>query len=272
MEAWIRHIGAVGCGQFNQPLPTTVDELATGRVAPRWAQLACRVGRDETPSNRGVRPVDGCCDHGLKPFPYLCNLQARQRTLVQPLAWTLADLTGRDRPRRCRGRARARPAHLVGAAGACGVRAPEEDRFARLALACLAEPNDVALHHAVAAHGAETVLSDLRAGRGGLPGRAAYQVRLPLVDIAVQLRACRRGRRRYVVPGDLEWPSCELDRLRRPASPGQKASVPPLGLWLRGPLHLRGAALRSVSLVGSRAATSYGVRVASEIASRAGGP
>src|SRR5690606_31638291 len=40
----------------------------------------------------------------------------------------------------------------------------------------------------------------------------------------------------------------------------------PYALWLRGPGDLRNACLRSVAVVGSRAASSYGLRVAAEFA------
>ena len=52
----------------------------------------------------------------------------------------------------------------------------------------------------------------------------------------------------------------DLDR------PGPAAEqVAPLGLWLRGPLRLADAVRCAVGIVGSRAATSYGLHVAGEL-------
>lgn len=61
---------------------------------------------------------------------------------------------------------------------------------------------------------------------------------------------------RLVCPGDDEWPDA-LDDLgdRRPVC-----------LWARGPGRLDDVATRSVAIVGSRAATSYGNEVATELA------
>jgi len=60
---------------------------------------------------------------------------------------------------------------------------------------------------------------------------------------------------RVVCPGDAEWPT-QLDDLR---------TARPIVLWLRGPADLRFSCLRSVSVVGSRAASAYGSHVATEL-------
>jgi DNA processing protein len=63
-----------------------------------------------------------------------------------------------------------------------------------------------------------------------------------------------------VCPEDPEWPA-GLDQL------GQAR---PYALWLRGNANLRSSAQRSVSMVGSRAATGYGAHVAGELAADLG--
>ncbi len=81
--------------------------------------------------------------------------------------------------------------------------------------------------------------------------RPSYQRRLEVVDRTQVDRDFQRAttdQLRFVCPGDPDWPT-QLDAL------GPKR---PLALWLRGPLDLRLACLRSVALVGSRAATDYG--------------
>jgi DNA processing protein len=61
---------------------------------------------------------------------------------------------------------------------------------------------------------------------------------------------------RLVIPGDAEWPG-QLDVL---------GDARPWGLWVRGHSDLRFACLRSVSVVGTRAATGYGALVCGELA------
>ena len=71
-----------------------------------------------------------------------------------------------------------------------------------------------------------------------------------------ELAAWWRDGTRLVIPGDVEWPS-QLDVL---------GEARPWGLWVRGHADLRYACLRSVSVVGTRAATGYGCYVCGEMA------
>lgn len=64
---------------------------------------------------------------------------------------------------------------------------------------------------------------------------------------------------RFVIPGDLEWPT-QLNDL----------DAPPVGLYVRGNGDLRMIAISSVAIVGSRASSGYGNRVASELATDLG--
>ena len=115
----------------------------------------------------------------------------------------------------------------------------------------------------VAELGAVTVRDHLLAERD-LQGLATDVAgRLAALDPVGDLeRSARRGIR-FVVPGDEEWPA-GLDDLAA-AEPLQGSGGPPLGLWVRGPLPLSELA-RSVSVVGSRSATTYGVQVAGDLA------
>jgi DNA processing protein len=84
--------------------------------------------------------------------------------------------------------------------------------------------------------------------------REALTPRLPELDVVADLgRGVARGAR-FVIPGDDEWPA-RLDALPRP----------PYGLWIRGSLHLSELTDRSVAIIGSRASSAYGERVASEL-------
>jgi DNA processing protein len=105
----------------------------------------------------------------------------------------------------------------------------DQDSYARAALTYLAEPADRWLSELVRLHGAHQALDVIGLRRSGI---------------------------RLVCPGDPEWP-------------GQLADLgddQPYALWLRGNADLRFSCLRSVAIVGSRAASAYGAYVAAELA------
>jgi DNA processing protein len=157
-----------------------------------------------------------------------------------------------------------------------------DERRARAALSRLAEPGDVVLAALVAAHGPAAVVEGLRAGQTFERRQARdWQVRLAGYDPDSDLEAAERVGARLVCPGDPEWPG-PLDDLvgvvsleRGPAG----ASTPPhgrpdrirnggapLALWARGPGRLDELCGSSVALVGSRAATAYGIEVGGDLA------
>jgi DNA processing protein len=142
-------------------------------------------------------------------------------------------------------------------------------RAARASLTYLVEPADGMLGALLRDNEPAAVVASIMAGR--LPSR----VKRPDRDAGAVTRALRRwGARatqmpaepdlagwerrgiRLVCPGDPEWPT-QLQVL------GDGA---PYALWLRGSADLRFGCLRSVSVVGSRAATAYGSHVAGEMA------
>ena len=130
-----------------------------------------------------------------------------------------------------------------------------EERIARAALSRIGEPGDVELGALVAGHGAVRVLCGIRDGTLDSRRTPHYRARSGDVDGAAELRRAHRQGIRLVCPGEPEWPP-QLDDL----------GVAPLGLWLRGEGDLRQEVERSVALVGARACTSYGERVAAELA------
>ena len=119
-----------------------------------------------------------------------------------------------------------------------------------------------------ACHPAEA-FSVIRDGRP-LPPRAAGGEGIPRLGRAIERWRARLGRVpadslladweragiRLACPGDPEWPT-QLDVL---------GDARPLVLWLQGCADLRFACLRSVSIVGTRAATGYGRHVCAELA------
>ena len=125
------------------------------------------------------------------------------------------------------------------------------ERQARIALACLVEPGTAGVAETIAEHGVAEALGRLR------NRRPASRVvgRIDPDDVPGMLAEMSRRGVRVVLPGEPEFPSQLLD-----------LPEPPLALWIRGPLDLRAAALRSVSVVGARACTAYGERATAALA------
>lgn len=128
-----------------------------------------------------------------------------------------------------------------------------DERVARALLSRVAEPGDSRVHQLVAERGAAATLEQLQAS----PDAERYRARLAAADPEADLARAAAVGGRLVIPGDLEWPS-QLDDL---------GLLAPWALWLRGPVDLRMSALRSVAVVGARAATQYGTHVASTLGS-----
>ncbi|MGW4893894.1 DNA-processing protein DprA [Kitasatospora sp. NPDC004240] len=140
----------------------------------------------------------------------------------------------------------------------------EPERRARALLSRLSEPGDAVVGRLVARLGALELVQAIRAGT--VPDHSeldaarftAYRQRLTGADPRVDLeRVLHRGGR-FIIPGDIEWPT-QLDDL---------GEGRPIGLWVLGTGSLRLLALRSVAVVGSRACTSYGAHVAGELAAQ----
>lgn len=140
----------------------------------------------------------------------------------------------------------------------------EHDRSARILLSQWCEAGDRSLGARVRERGAHAVVEEVLAGHSPLPASTGMGARVPsgiTYDAAIgrwvdpAWTTAQRIGARYVVPGDLEWPS-QLDDLRDTA---------PLGLWLVGAGDLRLLALRSISVVGARSATAYGQEIAREL-------
>jgi DNA processing protein len=144
----------------------------------------------------------------------------------------------------------------------------EDERRARLLLSQWAEAGDRALGARVRVRGAHAVVEEILGGRSPLPAASGVTARVPsgtAYDAAVSRwvepswASAERIAARYVIPGDSEWPS-QLDDL---------GDAAPLGLWVAGAGNLRLLALRSISVVGARAATAYGESIARELGAHA---
>ncbi|HEX6579027.1 MAG TPA: DNA-processing protein DprA [Jiangellaceae bacterium] len=141
------------------------------------------------------------------------------------------------------------------------------ERVARACLSALVEPGTgAAIVTELRRHGPEVVLDRLRSGDRTLDPEARMQRRAGAVDGADLLRRAAAAGARFQCPGDPEWPA-GLATLDLALDAGTAAAgPPPIGLWVRGEPDLAEATGRSVAVVGSRAATEYGVRVAADLA------
>src|SRR3954468_12842594 len=138
------------------------------------------------------------------------------------------------------------------------------DRIARAALCRLGEPGDPRLAALVDDLGAERVYAVLREEREASGVATEVAARLHGLDPEGDLRRAGTAGIRFLVPGDHERPEqlADLDR----AGPLNNRGGAPLGLWVRGAGRLDEVCARSVAVVGSRSATTYGVGVAGEMA------
>jgi DNA processing protein len=167
------------------------------------------------------------------------------------------------------------------------------ERYARAALNVLTDPGDVVLGALLRSAGPADVLEVVNSGcadpaaalrrsarsadanghgddaRSGASASRLlinrtierWRVRRPEVPPAARLDAWEQAGLRIVCPGEAEWPT-QLDDL---------GDGRPVVLWLRGTADLRFACLRSVSVVGSRAASAYGSHVATELSAELAG-
>ena len=130
---------------------------------------------------------------------------------------------------------------------------PEAERLARVALSCGVEPGDAKTSTLIRQLGAEKTLglSLVPKPDSGLAGRLAE------IDPRRQLEQAETCGIRFVVPGDPEWPT-QLDQLDDAISEGFGGTPP--GLWVKGPMPLTELDT-SVAVVGSRAASTYGMEM-----------
>lgn len=159
--------------------------------------------------------------------------------------------------------------------GVAGSESGELDAFARAVLGLVAEPGDGMLGRVIAALGAvrtaelllERVTAEALSGAVTDAGSdldeqeavTGLERWLPRLDHAAFLRSLGQAARvgaGVIVPGDRAWPA-QLDELGAHA---------PIGLWVRGRRDALARDIRSISLVGARAATGYGEHVTMESA------
>lgn len=147
----------------------------------------------------------------------------------------------------------------------------EERVLARIALTWLTEPGTWSVYRLVDQIGPVAALDLLVAGEAPEQRlRSAVAARMaagdPRVVAAEALGRADRLGARVVTPEDDQWPPRVRD-LRQLALSGAERRVdqetaPPLAFWVRGQWPLAETLDRSVSVIGARAATPYGLHVA----------
>jgi DNA processing protein len=133
-----------------------------------------------------------------------------------------------------------------------------DERAARATLGWLCEPGNLFVQQFLPTRGATEMVDMLLSGQGSLAVRAGLR-NLPASRLWAQAQAARadaeRTGWRVVIPQDEDWPAglVDLDGWQ------------PVCLWAHGPGPIPQPAT-SVTVVGSRAATSYGKSMAAELA------
>ncbi len=152
--------------------------------------------------------------------------------------------------------------------------AHDEVRIARAALTRICEPGGVGLARLIAERGPVEALAALWHGQPFTDSaaemrawelRARRSAKVVTRDLAARdLDAVHALGGRLICPEDDEWPA-RVDELAAFGTLSDPA-MPPVALWVCGTGDLAPLCHRSVSVVGSRAATPYGSHVAGELA------
>jgi DNA processing protein len=152
--------------------------------------------------------------------------------------------------------------------------------LARAYLNRVAEPASIPVWRSVRRDGPVAVAAAIRSGDVGEADlAAATAARAAVADPYADLEAAQRHGIRLVVPESDEWPhfamavleAAGLRRLESYNAGHRKAAeggepIPPLALWVRGSTDLAAVGVRSVAIVGARAATVYGENIAKDLA------
>lgn len=154
----------------------------------------------------------------------------------------------------------------------------DEVLLARAYLSRVAEPTSIPVWQWVRRHGPVVAAETIRQGQVPDNVASATEARRLSADPHADLEIAERHGMKLVVPESAEWPHFGLVALERAGAAraatydggARKQSdsgepMPPLALWVQGNGELASLGVRSVGLVGARAATSYGEHVTAEL-------
>jgi len=128
-----------------------------------------------------------------------------------------------------------------------------DDQTARIAICSLQLPGDERIGQEVAQFGAVESVNRWLAGFG--PKVIVQRISDAVLQIPRVLASAEKCGAKFITPTDADWPE-QLSDLDFAA---------PIGLWVTGKVNLADVVQNSISVVGARAATAYGQRIASEI-------
>ncbi|HEY5880836.1 MAG TPA: DNA-processing protein DprA [Nakamurella sp.] len=158
---------------------------------------------------------------------------------------------------------------LLGAEADAGV---DEVRVALAGLLRACEPPSGALARFVGTQGPVAAWQAVLSRRAPRAVMSATAARVDGVDPAVlvgraraDLAAAARVGARLIGPDDAEWPAAVVSSFAGAVERGVRGAGPPVALYVRG-RPLAGLPDRAVTVVGSRASSPYGTRVAGELA------
>ena len=155
----------------------------------------------------------------------------------------------------------------------------DEVVLARAFLSRIAEPACIPLWGLVRRVGSVEAVRLIKAGDVSDRVRRATAPRLAETDPYADLEAAERYGIRLMVPESAQWPHFAMAALERTGAARLREyelgrttqsesgeEIPPLALWVLGNAELDSLGVRSVGIVGARAATAYGERVACDLA------
>ncbi|QUH04494.1 DNA-protecting protein DprA [Saccharopolyspora erythraea] len=151
-------------------------------------------------------------------------------------------------------------------AGPPGAEVGDEVLVARAYLSAVAEPPAPALAGFIAAHGACRAAEVVRSGSAPPSVADEVDARREHVSGEAALDAAAMAGLRLVMPEHSDWPHESFESLADACAIGLPGVAAPIALWVRGRIPLAEALGTSVAIVGARAASGYGERVAAEFA------
>jgi DNA processing protein len=154
----------------------------------------------------------------------------------------------------------------------------------RAYLSRVAEPASIPVWAFVQQVGPVAAADAIRRGSAPASVGSATEARRDHADPDIDLETAQRHGIRLVAPESSDWPHFAFAGLERCAirrardhergpftASGSGEPVPPLALWVKGCGDLAGIGVRSVAIVGSRAATPYDEHVTADLAYGLGG-
>jgi DNA processing protein len=155
----------------------------------------------------------------------------------------------------------------------------DEVLLARAYLSRVAEPTSIPVWDWVRRVGPVAAAATIRSGDVADDVASATEARRLAADPHSDLEVAQRHDIRLLTPESPDWPHFALASLERTGAArvatyikGQRKiaesgePMPPLALWVRGAGDTAALAIRSVAMVGARAATAYGEHVTADLA------